>query len=238
MLENLWVGLFSRVVYVVVLASCSGCLYNHTHAPEHTSVEDQKDLYNILSNQATELIFSERGMLNVSGNRHIVWLSTGSVVGGGLMGIFDSSDQLVAQRRTPSIAECFAVSIGSSDDAIALIEREGGTGLSRQYMRILSTDNLSHSLWEGEINKWEEGLPDRNEGLSIDHAVYLQRINDRILLVDIEVCRNGYSADEMVTGNASTRITAFAYDRDRGRFIRLDNNGITPLTSDGHCRSK
>ncbi len=161
---------------------------------------------------------THRGVMAVRGGkglRWIVWMSTGSPIGVGIIGVYSQDFQLMSVRETNPIEDIGLRRLKGIGETLIVREATAvGTGLRKHRLYLFDIENLDKPFWSGEVESWLEGLDGRNQGHLIHHAVLLFDLDDDGTdeLIDIISEQSGTDVDSFIFAERICGCKVFSFD--------------------------
>lgn len=232
----------SCVISFVLCAGCDRCSSAQSPGREQTH-----SLYVDLKTHAsaTDLAMSRKGQFAFKSMKDcdsVVWLSTSSPVGEGLVGCYDRKGKGLDWRCTGPILSCRPVEIKGLGATILLVEVGTGTGQRTETLHLLSHSDLNRDIWSGDISDWQEGLEGKNEGHRLDSGIVFVDLNGDGIdeIVQFKSTRRGTNCEAMLLSDPKIECLAYHYDRPNDRFeaIKVPRLQLVDTSGEGDQRTR
>lgn len=227
--------------------ACTGAGIRAQASPSGIDVAQKpcSDLFSALRDRASrgDLVLTEQGAFECSvdnGDVLVAWVSTGSPIGEGVVGVFDQNHKLCDWKRTRAIRECRGLFVAGVGQTILVVEQGTGSGQRVETLTLLDASCLDHNVWSDCVHSYTDGLEGRNVGHRIDHSIILVDLDHNGIdeLIDVASARLGTDIERMFLANPEVDCTVFCFDSQSRKFLRRPNAGRLlvypdPLTSVG-----
>lgn len=216
-----------RCIFVAALgvfAFSGGCVEPGLRAGPSLQANEVA-LYGTLRSLASssELILSEAGNVAIGRGRTrrvVAWVSTGSPIGEGVIGVFDSDSRVEQWVRTDPLLRCWVANVRGVGQCVCYVEHATGTGQRVETLRVTPVDALDHTVWACETYVWEEGLAGRNPGRHIDRVALALDLgsdgSDEIVVV--ETTRDGADDAPIPPRAPAVKFDVFRYSHVSRKF--------------------
>jgi hypothetical protein len=172
---------------------------------------------------------------SMKGCDSVVWLSTSSPVGEGLVGCYDRKGKELGWRCTGPILSCRPVEIKGLGATILLVEAGTGTGQRTETVHLLSHSDLKRDIWSGDVSDWQEGLEGRNEGHRLDSSIVLMDLNGDGVdeIVQFKSTRRGTDFEAMLLSDPKMECLAYRYIHRTDRFEAIKSPRLQLVDTSG-----
>lgn len=209
------------IVILFFFAGCSG-QRQHTELPLLTLFQKAELLKRLRAKELdSELLMSRGDVIDCPRSNppvRIVWLSTDSPIGEGLIGVYDVHTGFSHIRQFGSIDTVTLHSLNGIGQVAAVVERASGTGMVARYLHILDANDLHSFLDSREVALILEGVELRNRGRYGQNTVLVYDMDrdgtDELL--DLRIERTG--SDLAAYEEPSVECLVYSFDTKHRKF--------------------